>query len=153
MPGIYKPLIEFFPTGIVTITSVDNTTYDEIQASLGSVVYFLRTCYLKTQTREQLMQPIFFQKYDANGNKQKFSEIISIDPNQMQNSLNLELEKHKVVFDGQAFPTVNILPWQTVNLYFSVEKSSGKIDYLTEKTIFSTNDFFKKFSDQIDYES
>lgn len=152
MPGNYKPNVEFFAEGIVSVRSVDNTSYQEIEQSLGSTIYACEKVYVKTQTREQLLQPIYFQKYDANGNKQAFSEIIVIDPNQKQNSLDIPLEKHNVVFDGQATPSVVILPLQTVNMYFFVKASSPSIDFLRENTMFTEQDFFKNFNDRIGYE-
>jgi hypothetical protein len=151
MARAFVPTVTNFPDGIVIIKSVDGTSYKEIQASLGSTVYQLEKFYLKTQTKEQLQQPFFFEKYDVNGNKQAFAEIIIIDPNQIQNSIEVEMQKHGVIFDGQTTPSVKILPNQTLSVYFYVNASSGKIDYLPKEDMFTESDFFANFNDELDF--
>lgn len=151
MATTFLPKIENYPNGIVEVKSLDSTSYKEIQSSLGSTVYRLEKFYLKTQTKEQIQQPIYFENYDVNGNKQAFAEVIVIDPNQIQNSIEIPMQKNEVVLDGQTTPTFKMLGNQNLNIYFYVNASSGKIDYLPKQDMFTANDFFNNFVNEIDY--
>src|SRR5690348_16919235 len=120
MPGIYLPTTTNYPDGVVRVRSLDGTSYNQIIGSLGSTLYAIDKVYIKGSSNEQVMVPIQYQKYDVNGNIKTFQEIANIDPNQFQASLYIDMQKHKLVFDGTLSAKVPLLPLETCFLYFYV---------------------------------
>ena len=120
---IYAPTATSYPTGVVTITSTDGTTYQSIQESIGSYIYEIINVYLKANSIEQLLNQITFQKYDSNGNIQSVKTIPTVDPTQYQSSLNIEFENSQYILDGK------------LNIFYNVDANEEVFMNLTVNTL------------------
>ena len=151
MPGIYLPTIITYPEGVVSVKSLDGTSYNQVVNSMGASVFLVDSVYIKSSNNQQITVPILYQKYDANGNIISFSKRGTVDPYQAQASLQIDMKKDKLIFDGTLSALIPILPLETCYLFFYIDEISKK-DFLPGKDMFSDNDFFKNFKDSIDYE-
>lgn len=149
MPGIYKPTVTNYPNGAISITSMDNTTYEQILASLGSFVYQVTNIYLKTNSINSMDKPLTFEKYDASGNKSKEIVVIAIDPYQYQSSINIESLNKKIFFNGQLQLLIPIEANESCIFIFDVYELSAR-NYLQPRLLFKNNNYFYDFFKQID---
>lgn len=144
-----------YPNEIVTITSQDDTTYDQIQQSLGSFIYEVKNIYLKSNSTDQILEPLRLNKYDSNGNISYINTIPIVDPTQYQPAVNIKWDKFKkYVLDGKSSISFNMLGNETVYMRLEVKRIAIK-DLLTSKTIFDDdffkeNDYFSGFKNRID---
>ena len=116
MPS-YTPVVVVYPSGVVSVESVTDTSYDQILASMGSMMYQIRELYLKTNSINQLLEPISFQKYDANGNIVNQKTVPTADPFQYQTSLSIEFKSKGYILDGKLSIEFSILPSEIVFFY------------------------------------
>jgi len=87
-------------TPLITITTQEGgVTYDQILASLGSMVYGAELIYIYGASNQQIAQPFYYTHTDVNGNADQKYLPFAIDPNQSQTSLYYESNKTEVVFD------------------------------------------------------
>lgn len=107
---------------LVTIdTQESGVTYDQILASLGTMVYGTELIYIYGASNQQIAQPFYYTHTDVNGNADQKYLPFSIDPNQSQTSLYYETNKNEIVFDGLSSLNFNLLPSSTVYLKFYTE--------------------------------
>lgn len=146
--AVYVPTVTNYANGIVSITSTDGTPYYQIQNSIGEIRYFLNALYIQAANNNQLSQPIEFFNYDANGNIKKFAEIPVIDCFQFQPVLDIDMKNQNVVFDGNTFLNVILLPNEMLYIRFDVAEHQNR-DFLPKNDFISTNPFFKQFIDEL----
>lgn len=146
--AVYIPTVTNYANGIVSITSTDGTPYYQIQNSIGEIRYFLNALYIQAANNNQLSQPIEFYHYDANGNIKKFAEIPLIDIFQFQPVLDIDMKSQKVVFEGNTFLNVTLLPLEMLYIRFDITEHQNR-DFLPKNDFISTNDFFKQFNEEL----
>lgn len=128
MPAIVPIVVTASP--IITIdTQESGVTYNQLLASLGSMVYGAEMIYIYGTSNQQIAQPFYYQHTDVNGNADKTYLPFTIDPNQSQTSLYYETNKDEVVFDGLSSLTFDLLPNSTVYLKFYTEVKANR-DFL-----------------------
>ena len=147
MAGVYVPVVAFYPTNVVTVSSLDGTTYNQIINSMGSFVYGINKIYLKSNNNSQLIEPINFSQYDVNGTLEKYSQIVTVDPYQFQSSSIFELAKDNVYLNGRTSLTTSVLPNEDIFLVLYTTEIANR-DYM-EKTDFFKIEFFNDFADEI----
>lgn len=149
MPGIYKPTVTNYPTGAISITSMDNTSYEQILASLGPFVYKVNNIYFKTNSINALDKPLNFEKYDANGNINKEVVVIAVDPYQKQSTTNIETIKKEIIFNGQLQLTIPIEANESCIFIFDIYELSAK-NYLKPNALFINANYFHNFLKRIE---
>lgn len=147
MSGIYTPITNNYSNGVVSVQSTDGTTYNEIINSMGSWVYLVDEMYMKTDTINQLLSPLYFNQYDVNGTLKSFNQINAVDPYQYQKSLVFDLVKENVILSGRTSLSATIGANETIFmiLYTRVLQNA---DYL-KPTNFFNDDFFKDYAEQV----
>ncbi len=96
----HTPTAVVYPNGVVTVESLDGTSYESILESLGSKQYIMTDVYIQSGSVPQMLEPIGFFKYDTNGNIIDNKVIPTVDPNQDQLSLNIDFKSKDYVLDG-----------------------------------------------------
>jgi len=125
MPSIVPTVTTSAP--IITIdTQESGVTYDQILASLGSMVYGAELIYIYGSSNQQIAQPFNYTHTSVNGNADQKYLPFSIDPNQSQTALYYETNKMEVVFDGLSSLTFDLLPNSTVYLKFYTEVKANR---------------------------
>lgn len=125
MAGVYSPTITTFPAPVVTIVSQDATTYETIQQSLTTTTYVAKAVEITATSNEQITQPVYFEKYDVNGNLQNFNVTPTVDPFQYQTAVELDLAERNVIFDGNTKMNVQLLGNSSTNIDFDVAQVSA----------------------------
>ena len=149
MPGLYKPTVTNYPNGAISIVSMDNTSYEQLLASLGPFVYKVTNIYFKTNSINKLDKPLNFEKYDANGNINKEIVVIAIDPYQKQSSVNIETLKKEIIFNGQLQLSIPIEANESCIFVFDIYELSAK-NHLRPNLLFKNNNYFNDFLKHID---
>jgi len=153
MAGNYAPTITVSPTPLISVTTSDLTSYDEIQETQGTISYQADSIYFQTETVEQVNEPLDIEIYDADGNLKKTKQINPTDPNQFLPVKNISLENDPIIFDGRTRLNLNILPNENIKLYFQTRQVEPS-DLLKENTRkFFSEDFLKTYDFFQDYDS
>lgn len=153
MAGNYAPTITVSPTPLISVTTSDLTSYDEIQETQGTISYQANSIYFQTETIEQVNEPLDLEIYDADGNLKKTKQINPTDPNQYLPVKNINLENDPIIFDGRTRLNLNILPNENIKLYFQTRQVEPS-DLLKENTRkFFSEDFLKTYDFFQDYDS
>ena len=145
--GVYNPTSQTFPNDVVSIDSSSATTYAEILHSLGSMNYLLKELYLKTGT-QQILQPMLFHKFDANGNIREKPTVPTLDPYQDQTALFIKFGSNDYVLDGKMTIDFTLLANETVFFYLYV-KPLGQNTILD--MVHPVKDFLDEFGFYSDY--
>jgi hypothetical protein len=124
MPQI-SPVVTTAPMVLVD-TQEGSVTYDEILASLGTMVYGAELIYIYSQSNQQIAQPFYYQHTDIDGRADQTYLPFTIDPYQDQSSLYYETNKDEIVFDGLSSLTFNLLPNSSVYLKFYTEVKANR---------------------------
>ena len=125
MPTISPTISTAAP--IITITTQEGgVTYDQILASLGSMVYGAELIYIYGASNQQIAQPFYYVHTDVNGNADQKYLPFAIDPYQDQTALYYESNKKEVVFDGKSSLTFDLLPNSNVYLKFYTEVNATR---------------------------
>ena len=112
---------------IITITTQENAiTYDQILASLGTMVYGAELIYIYGASNQQIAQPFYYVHTDVNGNADQKYLPFAIDPNQSQTSLYYETNKEQIVFDGLSSLSFDLLPNSSAYLKFYTEVKASR---------------------------
>jgi hypothetical protein len=136
----------FDALGIVSVESLSETTYEEIQASMGTFYYGLKAFYIKTNSSEQLLSAINFYNYDANGNVKAYTENPVINPYQFQISAFVKPTFDGIIFNGDTTMNMDLLPNEIVFLVLHVcETSNGT--FQGQETII--NEFFNDYIEEL----
>ena len=133
MAGVYNPTITTFSAPVVTIESQDATSYETIQRSLISTVYVAKGLELIASSNEQIVERLYFESYDANGDLKNFVVSPAIDPYQYQKAIDVDLTEKGVIFDGKTKMGATILPVSNIRLDIDVAQvGPSGIDKLGE---------------------
>lgn len=147
MPGTYKPTTTYYPNGVVSIETADRVeSYDALQASFVSYFYHLLKYYCKAASNAQLMLPLEFREYDANGNQLRHPLIIAIDPAQFQSAIDLQMEEYDITFNGQYYYYATLLPLQQIYVIFDVREAAAT--YRLPPGMFGS-EFFRNFKNSL----
>ena len=152
----YVPTRTKYTTGVITIISNDDTSYESIQESIGSYIYEIKKVYLKSNSIEQILIPISFRKYDVNGNAEVVKTIPTVDPTQYQPSLNIDFDSNKYILDGHLNISYALNPNEEVYFYLDT-LTLNKADVLNGATslpidFLKTYNFFEDYKDKIKLE-
>ena len=147
MAGIYSSTATAYPDGVVTVASTDNTSYSQIINSMGSFVYGVSKMYINANDGSQLLKPIAFTQYDVNGVIQQYSQVVTVDPYQFQNSSFFDLSKKNIALNGRNSLTFDVLPTENVSVIFYTEEISNR--NLVNPTNFFKDDFFNNYAEEL----
>ena len=148
MAGIYSPTIQTYPNGIVTISSLDSTSYNTLINSMGSWVYKINTIYLKANQLTQFTNPMLFNEYDVNGTRQSFFQILPVDPYQFQTALNFDLVKNDVVLNGRTTLSMTVNPNEIIFLVIRTKALTNRM-YLQGKDTFFNDFIFENYAEEL----
>lgn len=150
MPGTYPANNSTIANGVVSVRNMENTpSYQTIQSSFGSSMYKLENLYYKANSVAQLQQQLLFTRYNSNGNIEKEVLPVAVDPYQFQNILNVDTTHKNFVFDGQLTYFLPLEVFETCYMFFTVRELNVR-DFLPKDNMFSRNDFFRGFKNQLD---
>jgi hypothetical protein len=141
--GTYVPVITS-ANGNISIFGDGATTYEEFVNSMNGFLYKISGMYVQATTPEQLLQPIAFSEFDSNGNIEDYTQIVTINPYQYQNSSLFNLTKDNVILNGRTSLSFNVLPSEIISMVFYVDQIANK-DFINKTDIFD-NDFFKDYA-------
>lgn len=152
--AVIVPTVTTVSPKLVSVTSQNTTSYDEVINSMGSVVYRINKMFFKGSQIAQILENMTFYKYDANGNVEQKILVPTVDPNQYQNTLFLEMDRNKYVLDGFLSLSFFLQPSSTVLLYLYCDEFSVS-DFLKELDEFpvdflKTYDFYNDFKDTLE---
>jgi hypothetical protein len=148
MAGIYNATIQTYPSGVVTVSSLDATSYNALINSMGSWVYKINTMYLKANQLVQFTNPLLFNEYDVNGTRQSFFQIMPVDPYQFQTALNFDLVMNDVVLNGRTTLSTTLNPNEIVFLVIRTEALTNKM-YLQGKDTFFNDIIFRNYAEEL----
>lgn len=147
MAGTYPPTFISVPSGVVTVESLDGTSYDTILNSLGSYVYVVDKIYMQASSTIQLLNGFDVLAYDVSGTVKAFAQRPTVDPYQFQRSIWFNLVRKNVAIDGQTSFSFDLLPSESVMLVIETNEMSAS-DYLPYNPFYDV-DFFKDFKDEL----
>ena len=123
--------------GVVVEDSGSNVTYDEILRSQNGAVYDIISMSLdigKTPTtleaKSQMLQPLCYDKRNANGDSVTYCQAPTIDPYQFQNSysvIDMASDKDNYVLDGNTEFNYSLEPLSTAILTFNYTKLTNLV--------------------------
>ena len=123
--------------GVVVEDSGSNITYDEILRSQNGAVYDIISMSLdigKTPTtleaKSQMLQPLCYDKRNANGDSVTYCQAPTIDPYQFQNSysvIDMASDKDNYVLDGNTEFNYSLEPLSTAILTFNYTKLTNLV--------------------------
>lgn len=122
MAGSYTPTITTFPTPFLNVESVDNTSYEEVQQSLGSDIYLAKNLLVEASSILQLNEPISILTYDVDGNISQDNVYNLADPFQYQKSYLQEFKSKPLILDGKARIELTIKPFSDMRLVFTSDE-------------------------------
>tara|TARA_R110000803_G_scaffold48467_3_gene100685 strand:+ start:3340 stop:3843 length:504 start_codon:yes stop_codon:yes gene_type:complete len=154
MAGVYAPALKFNANTWVSVKTADLTSYDEIQESQGTIMYRAESLYFQTTSIEQINEPIDVEIYDSNGRLDRNKRVNVADTYQFQPAINIDLMKNPIIFNGRTRLVLNLLPKETIKLYFKtvqLEPSDllqGGSNFFN-KEFLDTYGFFEGYEDEI----
>jgi hypothetical protein len=129
MATTISPIVTTQSTPIVSVTGASGTSYDEIQASIGtSFNYLVKNIYQYSSSLTQLLQPVKLRKFNKFGNRHERILQMTIDPYQEQSSLNQSLLGYDYIFDSN-------------NGFFPIIQANTSVNYRIDVQEFGQNDF------------
>ena len=151
--AVHAPTSQVFPNGVVTISSLDSTTYASILESLGSKQYIMTDVYIQAGSVPQMLEPIGFFKYDSNGDIRDNKVIPIVDPNQDQLAINIDFKSKDYILDGKLYIDYTIRASEQVSFYIG-NITAGNDDFLPvdpnfDADFLKTYGFFEDFNNKI----
>lgn len=133
-------------------------TYSQIQQSLGQQIYNVEGIYIYSENVSQLLGPIQYQRYNADGTQYLQSIVTAIDPYAANAiSLNIDTTKYDQPFimNGNSSFQADILPGTAVQVKFystRITNSFGKnLDNFKDIEIAANKpNFYDNLGDTID---
>lgn len=123
--------------GVVVDDSGSNVTYDEILRSQNGAVYDIISMSLdigntptSLEAKSQMLQPLCYDKRDANGDSITYCQVPTIDPYQFQNSysvIDMASDSDNYVLDGQTEFVYELEPLSTALLTFNYTKLTNLV--------------------------
>ena len=151
MAGTYAPTVTVSPTPFIGVTTSDATSYDEIQETQGTINYEAESLYFQANTIEQVNEPIDVEIYDSNGKLDGNKRINLADPSQFQPVVDIDFKDNPLVFNGRTRLNLNILPLETIRLYFQTKQIEPS-DFLDGGNDFFSKDFLDTYGFFQDYD-
>ena len=100
MPDV-APVVTVLPSPAVSVTSINNLSYNQLQQSIGSYSYLLNSIYEYTEQSSQLLQPIVLRKYNVRGSKENYNLRMAVDPYQFTASIHQDTIGLDYAFQGK----------------------------------------------------
>lgn len=116
----------------VTVSMGDGISYNEFLNSLGTFQYRVLNFYAYSDSLEQLLQPVNYNEYEAQGDRRITFVNPSIDPFQKQKSLYKNVEDAGIILNGQSSVSVNLLPNTLIKLQLFCDRMRIT-DYMDSK--------------------
>lgn len=154
MAGTYAPTVTVSPTPFIAVTTGDLTSYDEIQATQGTINYEAESLYFQADSIEQVNEPIDVEIYDSNGKLSGNKRINLADPSQFQSVVNIDFKDNPLIFNGRTRLNLNLLPNESIRLYFQTKQLEpsdfldGGDDFFS-KDFLDTYGFFEDYDDKV----
>jgi hypothetical protein len=148
MAGIYNATVQTYSNGVVSVSSLDATSYNALINSMGSWVYKINTIYLKANQLTQFSNPLLFNEYDVNGTRQSFFQIMPVDPYQFQTALNFNLVMDDVVLNGRTTLSTTLNPNEIVFLVIRTNALTNRL-YLESKDTFFNDLIFGNYAEEL----
>lgn len=148
MAGIYNATVQTYSNGVVSVSSLDATSYNALINSMGSWVYKINTIYLKANQLTQFSNPLLFNEYDVNGTRQSFFQITPVDPYQYQTALNFNLVMDDVVLNGRTTLSTTLNPNEIVFLVIRTDALTNRL-YLESKDTFFNDLIFGNYAEEL----
>jgi hypothetical protein len=111
--GVTPSISVVMPNTGVTAVGI---TYQQFLQSLGSYNYGVNFFYLSATTIQQVGVPVFYRRFDSNGNAISTFLPFAVDPYQSQPSIYYRTNKDEIVFTGLSYIEIPVLPNQRIYL-------------------------------------
>jgi hypothetical protein len=122
MAGSYTPTITTFATPFLNVESVDSTSYEEVQQSLGSDIYVAKNLLVEASSIVQLNEPVSILTYDVDGNISQDNVYNLADPFQYQKSYLQDFNKKPLILDGKSRIELTLKPFSDMRLVFTADE-------------------------------
>jgi hypothetical protein len=143
MPDV-APVVTVLPTPAVSVTSINQLTYNQLQQSIGSYTYLLNSIYEYTEQTSQLLQPIGLRKYNVRGSKDTYNLQMAVDPYQFVASIHEDTIGLDYAFDGNNNFFFFIEPNTYAQLQFEVVEIAP-IMLLNQRCLFEEIEFLEDY--------
>lgn len=143
MPDV-APVVTVLPSPAVSVTSINNLTYNQIQQSIGSYAYLLNSIYEYTEQTSQLLQPIGLKKYNVKGDKLIYNLQMAVDPYQQIASIHQDTIGLDYAFDGNNNFYFYLEPNTYAQLQFDVVEIAP-IMFLNKRCLFEEVEFLEDY--------
>lgn len=143
MPDV-APVVTVLPSPAVSVTSINNLTYNQIQQSIGSYAYLLNSIYEYTEQTSQLLQPIGLKKYNVKGDKLIYNLQMAVDPYQQIASIHQDTIGLDYAFDGNNNFYFYLEPNTYAQLQFDVVEIAP-IMFLNKRCLFEEIEFLEDY--------
>lgn len=142
--GSFKATVTNYPNGVVSIESLDSTSYESILQSMQGNIYEIMSVYAQTLLPVQLLELFNFSRYDVNGNFKGYKAIPSIDPYQFQNSLYFKVKSKEYFLDGRTSILYNVYSNQSVIIHLET-KTFNRLSMLPDVNDSNIRDFLQTY--------
>ncbi len=143
MPDV-APVVTVLPTPAVSVTSINQLTYNQLQQSIGSYTYLLNSIYEYTEQTSQLLQPIGLRKYNVRGSKDTYNLQMTVDPYQFVASIHEDTIGLDYAFDGNNNFFFFIEPNTYAQLQFEVVEIA-RVMLLNKTCLFEEIEFLEDY--------
>jgi hypothetical protein len=143
MPDV-APVVTVLSSPAVSVTSINNLTYNQIQQSIGSYSYLLNSIYEYTEQSSQLLQPIGLKKYNVKGDKLIYNLQMAVDPYQQIASIHQDTIGLDYAFDGNNNFYFYLEPDTYAQLQFDVVEIAP-IMLLNKRCLFEELEFLEDY--------
>ena len=97
-------------TGILAV----GITYQQFLKSLGTYNYGVNFFYLSATTIQQVGVPVFYKRFDSNGNAVSTFLPFAVDPYQSQPSMYYRTNDEEIIFTGLSYIQIPVFPNQLI---------------------------------------
>jgi len=143
MPDVV-PVVTVLTSPAVSVTSINNLTYNQIQQSIGSYSYLLNSIYEYTEQTSQLLQSIGLKKYNIKGDALIYNLEMAVDPYQQIASIHQDTIGLDYAFDGNNNFFFHLEPNTYAQLQFDVIEIAP-IMFLNKRCFFEEIEFLEDY--------
>jgi len=143
MPDVV-PVVTVLTSPAVSVTSINNLTYNQIQQSIGSYSYLLNSIYEYTEQTSQLLESIVLKKYNVKGDKLIYNLEMAVDPYQQIASIHQDTIGLDYAFDGNNNFYFYLEPNTYAQLQFDVVEIAP-IMLLNKRCLFEEVEFLEDY--------
>jgi hypothetical protein len=152
----YSPTIINNSTPGLPVTMAGDLTYDEFVNSLGQFNYRIKKYYLGCiKSIAQLMQSIFYNINDSDGNASGNNIAPNVDPYQLFNSVYMDLGDKEIILDSNSSLGFNLLASEQITMQLYCEQV-GVTDPMKNENNFNKADdpldlleLYQKYNDTL----